>query len=277
MKLIVLLVVLALRRLDIVWPSWLRDVNPVHLAMRRWVPQHAGDGPAWLLGVLLPAVLVTLVMAWLDQVAWGLPGWLVGGGLLLWLLGTESEFRQLDELVVRARMDDEEEFGALARDRFAMSDTVASEGYLQRLCRQVSEHEAGTLFATVFFFITLGYGAAVLYVLNRWLANSDAPGHQWAKICDAAFYWLPARLLVLALALGGDFRRVMEAVEARLWQFDEPDLFADAMQAALDVDGDELAPELSSMVPVLEDLQALLLRVLAIWLIFAALWVLLVG
>jgi len=278
MKLIVLLVVLALRRVEIAWPMFLREPNALRQSLLALAPRGGSDGIAWLLVVLVPALVVGLLMVWLHDFLWGLPGWIAGGVLLLWMLGTDSEFRQLDELVVRARMNDEDEFAALAEQQFDMQGAPGDDNYLQRLCERISGHEAGGLFATLFFLVTLGYGAAFLYVLNRWLAHSDHPGNQWARVCDTAFYWIPSRLLVLALALGGDFRRVMDAVDERLWRLDDShDLFADALLAALDADNDEVEQDLSSAVVLLEDLQSLLLRVLAIWLIFAALWVLLVG
>src|SRR5690606_3905279 len=261
MKLIVLLVVLALRRIEIAWPTFLREPNSLRQSLLTLAPRGSSDGVAWLLVVLLPALVVGLVMVWLHDFLWGLPGWIAGGVLLLWFLGTDSEFRQFDVLVVRARMNYEDEFSILAAQQFDMQGARGTDDYLQCLCERFSGREAGGLFATLLFLVTLGYGAAFLYVLNRWLAQSEHPGNQWARVCDSAFYWIPSRLLVLALALGGDFRRVMDAVDERLWRWDDShDLFADALLAARDADSAEVEADRCTAAGPLADLRSLLLR-----------------
>ena len=277
MKLIVVLVVLALRRLDISWPAWLHQGDDRGKALSGWVPAGLPDGLAWVLKVLVPALVVGVALQFIGHYLAGVLAWLLGGLLLLWLLGTDSEFRQLDELIVRGRMKDADQFASLAHAHFGTEGVPGDTGYFSRLCHDISHREAVRLFSILFYLVTLGYGAALLYMLNLWLANRDEEGCEWARICEAAFHWLPARLLILALALGGDFRRVMEAVDGRWWSWeDSGEIFVDALAAALESDEDEPS-DLSGGVALLEDLQALLWRVLAIWLILAAIWVLLVA
>ncbi|MDF1781540.1 MAG: hypothetical protein P1U67_09615 [Alcanivoracaceae bacterium] len=287
MKLIVLLVVLALRRLDVNWPTWMHHDSASGQLNASLTPSVSADGLAWILKILLPAVLVGVAFYFLQHILWGLPAVALGVIVLLWLLGVDSEFRQLDELIVRGRMNDKEEFSALAQEKFGVEGDPEDDGYYLSLCQTISHREAVTLFSSLFFFITLGYGAVLLYVLNRWLAARDESGCEWARVCDAAFYWLPSRLLILAVALGGDFRRVMEAVDGRMWSWDKSqEIFEDAAIAALETEldaefdgrfGNDESGNLLAGVEVLEGLQSLLLRVLAIWLIFAAIWVVLAG
>lgn len=279
MKLIVLLAVLALRRLDIDWPGWLRRPDR-HERFQDWLARlpftGMGSGSDWLIRVLLPAVVVALITAWLYEIHWAWLVWLLGGVLLLWLIGVDSEFRSLDELVVRGRMNDADQLAAAAHAQFGMDGTPVEPGWFDRLMRRIMLREAAALFAVLFYFVTLGYWAALLYVLNLVLVQRSEPGSEWARTCHLAFYWLPSRLLILALALGGDFRRVMEAVEGRLWQLEEQEqVLADALAGALDLEPMQ-DDEFQAGVDQLEDLQSLLLRVLAIWLILAAFWVILV-
>lgn len=281
MKLLVLLAVLGLRRLDLVWPEWLAGAGKM-APIQRWLGASLGeqmaDLPAWLLRVALPALLVTLVMLVLDSWLWGLVGWVAGAFLLLALLGPESEFRHLDEMLVRGRMNDPDALGRLAREHFAAEGHPGDSGYFAALMLRILHRDSGHLFATVFFLITLGYGVAFLYLANRWLAaHPAATGHRAALVVDAAMYWLPSRLLIIVMALAGDFRRVMEAVEGRMLQLDDNrQVLEDAVIAAMDL-GSELDPDdLPAGVDMLETLQSLLLRCLALWLIMAAIWIMLI-
>lgn len=275
MKLIIVLLVLVLRRLDISWPSWLRE-NALYKHVVN--PDGSAEGAEWLLKVFLPALMIGVAMIWLQQIFWGLPAVALGLLLLLWMLGVDSEFRQLDELIVRARMNDGDHFFQIAQQYFNSGKEPGKPGYYPGLIRAISQRELTLIFSVLFYLITLGYGFALFYLLNFWLSQRKDNANGWATIWHQALIWLPSRLLVLALALGGDFRSVMAAVDGRLWQRgDSGDVFVDALNAARDTDDVEEDAAVAELVDSLEDLQSLLLRVLAIWLIFAALWVVLAG
>jgi AmpE protein len=132
---------------------------------------------------------------------------------------------------------------------------------------------AGDLFAVLFWVTVLGFGAALLFVLNRaWLRRH--PEHSdWARSLDIALAWIPARLTALALALVGHFGMVAQAVSGRIWRLDDSrGLLTLAADAALGGDADSDEPAFQAGVNRLEALQELMLRALAVWLIFAALW-----
>jgi AmpE protein len=96
-------------------------------------------------------------------------------------------------------------------------------------------------------------------------------------VVDAAMFWLPSRLLIVVMALAGDFRRVMEAVDGRMLQLDDNHrVLEDAAIAALDLDAEPDPDDLQAGIDMLEALQSLLLRCLALWLIMAAIWIMLI-
>lgn len=281
MKLLVLLVVLGLRRLDVVWPAWLAgggQMERLQQAISKLLADSSPDLLAWTVRVALPSLLVAIVMLVLHGWLWGLAGWIVGGVLLLALLGPESEFRHLDDMLVRGRMNDPDTLGDLASEHFGAQGKPGDSGYFADLMMRILHRDSGHLFATVFFLMVLGYWAAFFYLANRWLMNCPSmPGQRAAATVDAAMFWLPSRLLILVMALAGDFRRVMDAVDGRMLQLeDNHQVLEDATIAALDLGEAPDQDDLPAGVDMLEALQSLLLRCLALWLILAAIWIMLV-
>jgi AmpE protein len=147
------------------------------------------------------------------------------------------------------------------------------------LYRNILSREAHHLFAILFWVIALGYGAALFYVLNyRLMRSGDAGGdtEEVARLWHTALFWIPGRLLVLCMGLAGDWHRVSSAVSGRLWDLSETEpLLQDALAAALNR-GDTPPGDLQAAMDTLEAQQGLLLRCLALWLLLAAVWVLLV-
>lgn len=283
MKLLVLLVVLALRRMDVSWPDWLagtgrfqRLTSPLGSLAESLGASGLLD---WILRVALPAVAIGLLVAALHSVLWGIAGWLAGGMLLLWLLGTESESRLVDDMLVRGRMNDPEGLAEVARESFGVEGEPGAADWFTTLSRNILSREAHHLFATIFWVVALGYWAALLYVLNYRLMRAEgtaAETRESARVLHTALFWIPGRLLVLCLGLAGDWHRVTRAVSGRLWDISETEpLLADALAAALD--RKEQTPDsLQVAMDMLEAQQGLLLRCLALWLLLAAFWVLLV-
>lgn len=281
MKLLILLLVLGLRRLDYAWPEWLRA--PARFA-RLLVPlgDLAGvlrlSGPfRWLVVVLLPAAVAGALIAWLHCVLGGVPGWIVGGALLLWLLGPDSENRRVDDLLVRGRMQDSAGVSEAATD-FGVSGDPGEAGFFGRLYSRILNREAQGLFAISFWLIVLGYWAALLYTLNYFLMrveDEDDALVDTARTVHAALFWPPARLLVACMALAGDWRRVSNTLSGRVWTLEDDDrLLDDAMNAAVGVEEASEPEAMDQAMDRLESRQGLLLRCLAIWLLLSAAWVL---
>ena len=283
MKLLVLLVVLGLRRMEIAWPEWMVARDRIGRAQSWLLERLSALSPPpllrWLLLVVVPALLAALVLYWLHGLLWGLPGFIAGGFLLLWLLGGESEFRQLDDLLVRGRMNDAEQLRENSRQYFEAEGTPAEEGFFPALLERITRLDLHQLFATIFWLMALGYWAALFYVLNlQRLRDTEEQEAEIARVVHTALIWIPSRLLVLCMALGGNFRRVSEAVSTRVWQLDDGnDLLREALAGALDVTELRDPEELQEGVDQLEALQGVLLRCLAMWLILAAVWVVITG
>ncbi|MEY1662578.1 regulatory signaling modulator protein AmpE [Isoalcanivorax beigongshangi] len=280
MRFIVLLVALALRRLDLDWPPLLREPQRQQRWMRNWneriggITQHGTL--RWLGAVVMPVLAVALVMHLLQSILWGLPALLAGLLLLLWLIGVDSEHRHVEDLLARARMSDPQRLREQAEAVFAVvpQEQEDESSYGRRLVRDIWLQGTLTTMATLFWLVTLGYWAAALYVLNAcYLRLSPAHQENAAGPLDIALRWLPSRLLVLAAALVSDFARVMDVARGRWWKLDDSErLLGDVFEAALPSTGPAAGLENQ-----LAGLQALMQRTLAIWLILGGLWMVLAG
>ena len=101
MKFLVLILVLGLRRLDTSWPLWISNPQRHQGWLQQWSNRLGQGQRVWWLAVLLPAVLIAALTCWLDGF-WGqLLVLALGIALMLWLVGGQSEFRHVDELLVR--------------------------------------------------------------------------------------------------------------------------------------------------------------------------------
>jgi len=282
MELIVLLVVLALRRLDVAWSDLFLAhdrLNHVLQPIRDKVAQRSLSPLAeWGLLVLLPVLLIGVAMSLLSAWLWGIPAFFAGILLLLWLLGGRSEFRDTEDLLIRARMNDAESLAVLATERVGMApdQDPSTSGYFPNLLRTILTRDVRHLFATLFWFMVFGYWAAAFYALNlNWLKDREEGG-ETARMFQTVLLWIPARVMLLCMALAGNFGKVSEAVAHRLWQVDDSEqLLEEALPGAMDLPLLEDAADLSAGADQLEKLQGLLLRCMALWLILAALWILL--
>ena len=166
MKFLVLILVLGLRRLDTSWPLWISNPQRHQGWLQQWSNRLGQGQRVWWLAVLLPAVLIAALTCWLDGF-WGqLLVLALGIALMLWLVGGQSEFRHVDELLVRGRMNDPEGFAALATDEFDVTGTPGDPDYQSALTERILAREQG-LFVAIFWLVLLGFGAAFLVVPGR--------------------------------------------------------------------------------------------------------------
>lgn len=276
MKLLVVLLVLALRRLEITWPEGWSGEGRVG---RWWLPywQRLGAGHTawhWLLAVVLPASILALIFHGLSQVLWGFPVWVAGALLLLWLWGGESEFRGMESLLALGRMGDHERLFQAANERFQVP---AGENFFARLQQRFLMRDARVVFASIFWLMLLGYGAVVLYLVNRLYLRHYQPGDtSLAAGLDTLLFYPVACLMVLCLALASDFQRVMASVKEHWRGLDGEMLLQQAVIGALShclVVGEN---EFQQHLDRLEVLHATLLRTLALWLVIASVWTMLI-
>ncbi|ASK34834.1 hypothetical protein CEK62_10790 [Alcanivorax sp. N3-2A] len=274
MKLLVILLVLALRRLDGGWPAWLARPD----RHQRWLAALASGREGtlgWWLAVALPSIVAALLFAWFDGFWGALATLLLGSLLLLWLVGVESEFRQTDELLVRGRLNDPEALMKRAEEDFQQPAGEPDQDWFHALGARLLMR-VFNLFSALFWLCVLGPGAALLLVLNRaWLVRH--PRHSdWSRSLDAALSWIPCRLTIVAFALVGHFAAVLHAVAGRLWRLDDSrELLGVAAGATLREEVKEAGSVFQAGLDCLEAMHGLLLRALAVWLIFIALWTLL--
>lgn len=238
--------------------------------------QRLGDAASrlhWLLAVLLPSLLMAALFYVLGELLWGLLAWGAGALLLLWLWGAESEFRQLEELLALGRMQDREGLEAMAQDSFQVSPGA---NFFARLQSSFFLRDARVLFASIFWLILLGYWAVFLYLLNRcYLHVFKASDDSLAAGLDRIMFYPVARLLVLCLALASDYQQVMAAVKGRLLALPSNELLQLAVAGVLARSGETSADVLAQQMDRLEVLHATMLRTLALWLVLAAVWIML--
>ncbi|QWT19313.1 hypothetical protein KPL74_16385 [Bacillus sp. NP157] len=143
-------------------------------------------------------------------------------------------------------------------------------------------------FGVLLWFFLLGPAGALGYRLAQTLARDaalalDAATRGAARRLADALDWMPAHLMVFAMALVSDFDAVMNAWKewhrqsgsprSRL----EPDFLGAVARAGVDADveaGDGYAHDVSDPVAALEDARRVIRRVLVVWLAVVALLVL---
>ncbi|MEO6967798.1 MAG: beta-lactamase induction protein [Rhodanobacteraceae bacterium] len=143
-------------------------------------------------------------------------------------------------------------------------------------------------FGVLFWFFLLGPAGALLYRLAQVAVNEgaelDLGTRDAARRFAAALDWLPAHLMVLAMALVSDFEAVARAW--RVWHLQpgrsrwelEPGFLGAVARSGVDADieaGDGgVAIDVSDTLRELADARRLMIRVLVVWLAVVALIVL---
>lgn len=139
-------------------------------------------------------------------------------------------------------------------------------------------------FGVLFWFFILGPAGALLYRLSQSLARDsridlDATTRASARRFADALDWLPAHLMVFAMALVSDFDAVIEAWKQ--WHRTsgqprghlDPDFLGAVARAGVDADvvaGDGYAQDVSDPLVELADARRVQIRVLAVWLAVVA-------
>jgi AmpE protein len=275
MKFLVLLVVLALRRLELNWPEWLLAEGRVGQVLSCWWQRLSttNRGWHWVLAVLLPALLLGWIFYWLEQPLLGLLAWLAGGLLLLWLWGGHSEFRQVEDLLACGRRGEWTRFEEMADEQFQVK---RGEEFLDRLEQAFLLRDAKVLFASIFWLVLLGYWAVFLYLANQvYLVHYSEDVNPVAERLQQIMLYPVARLLAVCMALTSDFKSVMSAVGDQLVSGSNEELLGLAACGALAHCREKEKGDETNRVERLAVLHAVMLRSLALWLVIAALWVML--
>lgn len=253
---------------------------------RHWV-NRLGDtsGPGRVAVVLLVPVVACAILAGILR---SLPffdlGWLAFAVIVLvYALGPREIEADIDA-VLRApdALRRDEAIAALRHDDAPLTwfaPVMVEAAFYGALRRR---------FGVLFWFFLLGPAGALGYRLAQILGREatlalDAATRNAARRVADALDWIPAHLMVFAMALVSDFDAVMGAWKQ--WHHTsgsprsrlEPDFLGAVARAGVDADveaGDGYVQDVSDPIAELEDARRVIRRVLIVWLAVAAVIVL---
>lgn len=171
---------------------------------------HARHGViAWILGALLPALLLAIAYWALKHFALPLAAPL--GMLVLYLLLDFSGFGVTAEAIA-ADLKNDNLPGARARVSLATGLNADAYG-IPEISRVTIEHTMTRahfeIFAPVFWFILLGPGGVLLYRLSQSIKQTwNGVESDFTRVAHRIFYWLdwlPSRFTAISFAVVGDF------------------------------------------------------------------------
>lgn len=222
-------------------PQWLmREVARAH----RWLLEHFNAGGsqhgllAWVLGAVLPALLIGLLVRWIGSSA-ELIGWALETLLLFFMFG----FRGVSFLAASTARALQE--GDLARARKTLSEwhpeLVAADG-AEDLVRQTLEQTLIAalpgLFGILFWYWLGGAAGALLYCLSHSCLAQWQGDSVFSSFTQRVVYWLdwlPARVLGFSFAIIGNFQDATECwrSQAATWHDDSEGVVLAAGAGAL--------------------------------------------
>ena len=164
-----------------------------------------------LITAVLPIVIITAVMqVLLDNLAFGLGGWIFDLVVLLYCLG-DSRLREHIEECYKFSTNDNDESASreLLAEHFGVvhpDEMLGASVFMQAFYRGALQR----LFSVLFWFVILGPAGCVGYrMIQRLyvhLKNTDMQGAQkFASWLTFVLDWIPARLLALSFCLVGHF------------------------------------------------------------------------
>lgn len=223
------------------------SAGPVHLddwfqeVIKKLAPSGLSPSLQLAAAVLLPALLVVWVQSLVS-------GWLFGAfSLVLMVLILLYSFGRGDfEAMVKqyreyCQRGDFEAAYLFAREEMSAKDGDECPSNTEQLHRWVKERIAylgfERWFGVIFFFALLGPAGALAYRLLHLYDEQNEDPDQTAMLAQVLYMvdWLPARLLVFAFAVTGDWVGSREQVMASLQDTNTANatVIADAAHAAL--------------------------------------------
>ncbi|MGH8163362.1 MAG: cobalamin biosynthesis protein, partial [Rhodanobacteraceae bacterium] len=245
----------------------------------------AQGGGCIALALALPVIVCALLAHALHDWLFGLAGVAFAVLVLAYCSGPREPEEDIDAVLIAN--------DAMAREAAAQNlrDDPAAPKILLTAHALVDSAVLAALrrrFGVLFWFFLLGPAGALLYRLSQVAAHDsmelDLRTRDAARGFAAALDWLPAHLMVLAMALVSDFEAVARAWRAwhaqpgrSRWEL-EPGFLAAVARSGVDADieaGDGgTVADVSDPVQELADARRLLVRVLMVWLTVVALIVL---
>ena len=254
-------------------------------ALRSWFGALAGSTAGLALALVVPTLIAATLAWWLHGVLLGVVGLAFAIVVLVLCFGPRELEADIDAVL---KAPDADRRSAAAQ---ALNPEERGEPLAWNAAALIGATAIAALrrrFSVLFWFFLLGPAGAVLYRLTRLAAGADGVNAgldtvaraRAARVADI-LDWLPAHLMVLAMALAADFDAVLGAWRA--WHatpgrtaFD-PGFLESIAQAGVNADveaGDGYAEDTADTLGELTDLSHLLGRVLVVWLALAAVVVL---
>ncbi|MBS0432211.1 MAG: beta-lactamase induction protein [Proteobacteria bacterium] len=254
---------------------------------RAWLGQlsFAGGGGRIAIALALPVVLCALIAYVLHGWVFGLAGVAFAVIVLFHASGPREPEADIDDVLTAGDAVAREAAAQNLRDDAAdpplpfTAPALVEAAVLAALRRR---------FGVLFWFFVLGPAGALLYRLAQVATEDngllDLHTRDAARRFAAALDWLPAHLMVLAMALVSDFDAVLRAWRGwhaqpgrSPWEL-EPGFLAAVARSGVDADieaGDGgVVADVTDPLEELADARRLLIRVLVVWLAVVALIVL---
>jgi len=193
-----------------------------------------------LLAVVVPALLVAWLLSVSEHWLFGIFGLALNVLLLLYCLGRKDYAGILNHYREQCRDGDFEAAFLLARQEFPQAPTELPDDaeHLHRRMKQCLAYMGfERWFAVIFYFALLGAPGALLYrLLHLSIESCEEP--EMKRLQQRVLHvldWLPARLLVLAFALTGDYMGSREQVTSSVQNLrvSAAETISDAAHAAL--------------------------------------------
>lgn len=254
---------------------------------RSWLAQlkFAEGGGRIAIALALPVILCALVQRALYGWGFGAAGLIFAILVLVYTLGPREPETDIDAVLTAPDAPAREAAAQNLRDDAnAASLPFTSPALVEAAVLAGLRRRFGVLF----WFFLIGPAGALLYRLAHVAASDggelDLRARDGARRFAAALDWIPAHLMVLAMALVSDFEAVLHAWRAwhmqpgrSPWEL-EPGFLAAVARSGVDADieaGDGgTVADVGNPLEELADARRLLIRVLVVWLAVVALIVL---
>jgi AmpE protein len=214
------------------WFQWLLD---------RLAAQKLPAGLSLFCAVVLPAVLLAWFLTFSQTWLFGMLGLALNVVLLLYCLGRRDYQGLAQRYREQCREGDFEAAFLLAREEFPPARGEEMPENAERLHRWMKRNLVymgfERWFAVIFYFVLLGAPGALLYRLLHLSAElrDDVEMERLQRRLLHVVDWLPARFLVFAFALTGDYMGSREQVTSSVQNLRLPaaETISDAAHAAL--------------------------------------------
>lgn len=262
--------VLVLVALLLTFTPW-RKGFPLDL-LGNWARQVAGSvgRPAWLaVGLLVLPLLLAGLLLWLvDGVAYGVLTLLLHAFLLLLSVGRGDPLQAMTAQFEQAWQRGDREAASLVAERDLDIRAGAPAELLASVRMRLVWGVCVGYLVPAFWYLLLGPLGAMAYRLFEQIkTQAEHPLRSLAVSLVHALEWLPARLMVLSMALVGHFERTLAALGEVLlrWEASTAQVTGQGAEAALTAQDPEVGGR-----AVMQPVRRLVHRTILVWAVVIA-------